>query len=163
MKERINKILKNINRFIKNNKLFVSFVIICILISFLLRVVTIGFYIDLKAILADTLFSLLIGSFAFFIKPSKRYTYYLIWITFFSILSIADFIYYEFYHSFISVSLLATTSMVGKVNDSLFAKLHIHQFVFLLFPIIFIFIKKYLTKKNYFNYFYNINIFFNSK
>ncbi len=151
MKGSINKILKRINKFIKNNKLFVSFVIVCVLISFLLRVLTIGFYIDLKAILADILVSIFIGSFAYFIKVDKRYVYYLIWIIFFSILSIADLIYYEFYHSFISISLLATTSMVGKVNDSLFAKLKIHQFIFLLFPIIFILIKKRLIKKDYFS------------
>ncbi len=151
MKESINKILKRTNKFIKNNKLFASFVIICVLISLLLRFLTIGFYVDLKAILSDTLISLFIGSFAFFMKPNKRYNYYLIWITFFSILSIANLIYYEFYHSFISVSLLATTSMVGKVNDSLFAKMKIHQFIFLIFPIIFILIKKILIKKNYFN------------
>ena len=142
---------KSINNFIKNNKLFISFVIICVLISFLLRSLTIGFYIDLKAIFSDILVSLFIGLFAYFIKPNKRYTYFLIWITFFSILSIVDYVYYEFYHSFISVSLIATTSMVGKVNDSLFAKLHIHQFIFLLFPIVFIFIKKILTKKSYFD------------
>ena len=151
MKGSINKILKRINKFIKNNKLFVSFVIVCVLISFLLRILTIGFYIDLKAILADILVSLFIGSFAYFIKVDKRYVYYLLWIIFFSILSIADLIYYEFYHSFISISLLATTSMVGKVNDSLFAKLKIHQFVFLIFPIIFILIKKRLIKKDYFS------------
>ena len=151
MKGSINKILKRINKFIKNNKLFVSFVIVCVLISFLLRALTIGFYIDLKAILADILVSIFIGSFAYFIKVDKRYVYYLIWIIFFSILSIADLIYYEFYHSFISISLLATTSMVGKVNDSLFAKLKIHQFIFLLFPIIFILIKKRLIKKDYFS------------
>ena len=67
-----------------------------------------------------------------------------------SLLCIGNMIYYEFYKSFLSVSLLSTASMIGGVNDSLFAKLHIYQAIYLIFPLTFVFIHIRLKKTNYY-------------
>ena len=147
----INKIVDNTKRYILNNRLFLLFIFISLSIGLLLRLNTIGTPLYFKAFISDLLMSLLIGSFSYFLKVKNRYTYYLIWIIFSSVLSIANTVYYEFYQSFISVNLISTASMIGQVNDSLWAKLHFHQFVYLLFPLAFILIHKYLVKHNYYD------------
>lgn len=141
--------MKNISNWIKNNRLFTSFVILSILISILLRIITIGSFISIKALFFDTLIVIFIGLFAYLFKPQTRYLYYLIWIIFFSLLSIGDTVYYKFYQSFLSINLISTASMIGEVNDSLFAKLHLYQFIYLIFPIIYILYYKQLKKKEY--------------
>ena len=151
MKKKLNyKKIKNIIiSFISNNKLFLLFVFFSVLLGFFLRLTTISGKLYFKAFVCDTFMALLIGSFGYIIKPKNRYTYYFIWLFFFTGICIANTIYHGFYQSFLSVSLLATTSMIGQVNDSLFAKLHINQFWYLVFPIIYFVIHKYLLKKSY--------------
>ena len=160
MKGKINiKKIKNQSiDFILNNKLFLSYVVISLLMGFLLRVKTINGHLYFKAFVADLLMTLLIGSFGYLINKKSRFIYYLSWLIFNSLICVGNTIYYGFYQSFISVNLISTASMVSQVNDALFAKLHLHQFVYLLFPITFIFIHKYLKKNNYYE-----NIVINSK
>ena len=136
-KKFFNDLKKRTEYFIKNNKIFLIYVVICLLIGFLLRLKTIGHPILLKGSISDLLVILLIGSFSYLMKKNYRFIYYLIWIIFFSALSIGNTIYYEFYQSFLSVNLLSTASMIGQVNDALWDKIHFHQFLYLLFPIIF--------------------------
>ena len=147
MKGNISKYKDNLIEFIKNNRLFFSFVIISIFISLLLRLITINGHFYIKALLSDAFIVILIGLLGYFVNSKNRFKYYFIWICFFSILCIANTVYYQFYKSFISINLLATASMVSKVNDSLFAKFHIIQFIYLIFPIIYILLNKYFNKK----------------
>ena len=104
-------------------------IIFSVLIGLCLRYFTIGSIGFYKAILSDLFVALLIGSFSYLMYPKSRYGYFLAWIIFASILAIGNTIYYDFYQSFLSVNLLSTASLVGQVNDSLFAKLHFHQLV----------------------------------
>ncbi len=153
MKRKIDfvEIKEKIFFFIKHNRLFIMYLILSLLIGFLLRVVTIHGKLYFKAFVSDLIMILLIGSFGYKIKDKSRYKYYLIWIIFSTLLAIGNTIYYGFYQSFLSVNLISTASMIGQVNDSLFAKLHINQFFYLVFPIIFVLYYKYLCKKDYFN------------
>ena len=146
MKRKIdsNKIKKNIIDFIINNKLFLSFILLSVLLGLLLRLSTIGGRIYFKATISDLIVVLLIGSFSFLLKPKNRYIYYFIWIMFFTLLLIGNTIYYGFYQSFLSVNLLATASMVGQVDDSLYAKLHLTQFYYLIIPVVFFAIHRLL-------------------
>ena len=133
--------------FLKNNYLFISFIILSLLIGFFLRACTIKGRLYVKAFASDGVIVLLLASLGYKIKEKNRYKYYLIMIIFWTLLAICNTIYYEFYQSFLSVNLISTASMVGQVNDSLFAKLHIRQFFYLIIPIVFIIINKYLDKK----------------
>ena len=139
------KIYKSILDFIKNNRLFILFIVLSMLIGLFLRVNTVSRLV-FKALVCDFFIALIVGSFAYLLKVKTRYTYYLIWLFFFSGIAIGNEIYYGFYQSFLSVNLLSTASMVGQVNDSLFAKLHFNQFLYLIFPIIFIIINIILNK-----------------
>ena len=152
MKKRSLKHIKNnIIKFILDNKLFLSYILLCLILGFSLRLLTTGGHIYFKASVSDLIILLITGSFGYIIKPKNRYRYYLILLVFFSLLCVANTIYYDFYQSFLSVSLIATSSMIGQVNDSLVAKLHFIHFIYLIVPIIFIFFIKYLKKNKYYD------------
>ncbi len=145
---------KRVKEFLKqscsNNILFISYVILSVTVEIFLRVFTIGGHFYFKAVLASISVVLFIGLFGYLFKPKTRFKYYFICLFFYSALSVANTIYFQFYKSFISVDLIATASMITQVNDSLFAKLRFSQFLFLIFPIIFLFINKYLKKNKYY-------------
>ena len=141
------KLKNSINNFIKNNKLFLVYVISSLILGLLLRILTTGGHIYFKASVSDLIVILLVGNFGFLLKPKSRYNYYFIWIIFFAVLFSSNTIYYDFYQSYLSVNLLATASMLGQVNDSLFAKIHAIHFIYLIIPILFYFYIKYLKKE----------------
>lgn len=114
----INKINNKIVSYFKHNVLFVAYFILMLANATVLRFFTVKNYISIKPMLADIAVIFLIGLFGYFIKPKKRFIYYMIWISLFSILSMANSIYYTNYKSFISVSLLSTASQLGGVIDA---------------------------------------------
>ena len=150
IKKIFKNIIKGIKKYASTNILFISYIIITLLIGFLLRLFTIGTPIYFKAFLSDFMVSLLIGAFGYLFKPKYQFTYFFIWIIFATFLAIGNTIYYQFYQSFLSVNLISTASMLGAVDDSLYDKLHMTQFLYIIFPIIFFGIHKFLSKKNYY-------------
>lgn len=150
IKKIFKNIIKGIKKYASTNILFISYIIISLLIGFLLRLFTIGTPIYFKAFLSDFMVSLLIGAFGYLFKPKYQFTYFFIWIIFATFLAIGNTIYYQFYQSFLSVNLISTASMLGAVDDSLYDKLHMTQFLYIIFPIIFFGIHKFLSKKNYY-------------
>ena len=150
IKKIFKNIIKGIKKYASTNILFISYIIISLLIGFLLSLFTIGTPIYFKAFLSDFMVSLLIGAFGYLFKPKYQFTYFFIWIIFATFLAIGNTIYYQFYQSFLSVNLISTASMLGAVDDSLYDKLHITQFLYIIFPIIFFGIHKFLSKKNYY-------------
>ena len=70
-----------IREYIKNNILFLTFVITCVLNSTLLRFFcmnTIENYLSIKPIIADLAVVIIVGSFGYLLKPKNRFTYFLI-------------------------------------------------------------------------------------
>ncbi len=147
--------------YISKNKLFFFYAILSILVCILLRMVTIGFGIYLNAFIIDLSFIIFLGLLGYLFKPKDRYIYYLLLLIFISILSIANTIYYEFYQSFISINLISTASMISKVNASLFDKIHLSQFIYIIFPISYMYIYKKVNTKNYLDKFENYEIKYN--
>ncbi len=150
IKEIYIKYKKLIKEYIKNNILFLSYIIISLVISFILRLVTVGFLVYLKSFIGDLMILLFVGSFAYFFKPKFRFRYLLSWIVFFTVLAIGNTIYYRFYASYLSINLIQTASMVGEVNDAVFEKVNIFQFFYLIGDIVFIFVHKKLSKTSYY-------------
>ena len=143
-------IVKGIKKYASTNILFLSYMVISLLIGFILRITTVGTPIYFKAFLSDFMVALFIGAFGYLFKPKYQFSYFFVWVIFFSILAIGDTIYYQFYQSFLSVNLISTASMLGAVDDSLYDKLHASQFLYLVFPVIFVLIHRFLSKKNYY-------------
>lgn len=143
-----NRIIK----YIKNNILFLSYVVLMLLNATVLRFFTVKNYFSIKPLLADAAVVLIIGLFGYFIKPRKRFVYYMIWLSVFSVLSMANSIYYTNYKSFISVSLFSTASQLGGVIDAVTENiLEAKDLVFLLSILIYIAIYILLRKrKTYF-------------
>ena len=111
--------LKGFKRILRNNILFLTFVISSLINAFLLRAFTVQNYFDLSPVLADFAIILLVSVFGFIIKnPKRRFAYYLPWSCVFTFLCIANSIYYTNYRSFVSISLLSTASQLGGVMDA---------------------------------------------
>ncbi len=144
----IEKVKNAVSKYFKNNVLFVTYFILMILNAVVLRFFTVKNYFSLKPVLADIAVILFIGLFGYFIKPKKRFVYYMIWISLFSILSMANSIYYTNYKSFISVSLLSTASQLGGVFDAVTENiLEAKDLVFLISILIYIAVYVILRKK----------------
>ena len=154
MKLKIKKIYKSLclkfKKYFSTNILFSSYLLLSILISFTLRLLTVGSVLIFKPILCDLLIALLLGAFGYFIKPKNQFKYFFIVLCFFTFLAIGNSLYYTFYKSFLSISLIDSLKMVSDVKDSVFDKLKIIDLVFLIFPVTFIFIHKNLSKTKYY-------------
>lgn len=134
MKKALGKIRGCLSGYLKDNILFLTFVLSSVLNAFLLRAFTVKFnYSQIKPLLADVAVVLLFALISYvFKKPKKQFVYLLIFTIIFSILCVANSIYYTNYKSFISVSLISTASQLGGVMDAVTKNiLEIKDLVFL--------------------------------
>lgn len=161
MKSKFNKIKNSINKFYKSlkckfkqyfstNVLFLSYLIASVLIGFTLRLVTVGSVFTLKPLLGDLMIAVILGSFGYLFKPKNQFKFFICILIFFTFLGAGNLIYYTWYRSFLSLSLLDSLKMVGEVQSSLWEKLEILDFVFLIFPIGLIIVHKKLNKRKYY-------------
>ncbi len=140
--------------------LFIVFVVSLVLDSLVLRLFTVRFgdahtalaiaKSVIKPMLADVFATTLIGSIGFaFAKNRGRFRYLMTWTVIFSILAIANSIYYTNYKSFVSVSEAATGSQLGGVMDAVTKNILEPKDFILLLPIpIMIFFNHMIKKKN---------------
>lgn len=121
------KNIKNaITEYIKNNTFFIAFIITNLLSDILLRIITLrnlNTLLQIQPILSDLFIIYLLGSFHYLLKEKTSRRRYLNIITIiFSILCLINAIYYNFYSSFASVSLLSNlkyaTQMDSEVTTS---------------------------------------------
>ena len=159
----INELLKNITQYfkkvkkehlvheyLKENMLFIAFVITCVLNSTILRFFcmhTIENYLSFKAILADLTVVVIIGSFGYLFKPKNRFAYFMIFEIIFTAICMINSVYYTFYTSFASVSMLVLTQYIGDVGDAVVENvLQLKDLIYLIGPLflLFVFLK---TKK----------------
>lgn len=152
MKKKWLNFKKNFLNFIKYNIQYCSYVILSIFCCIVIRAVTVGNAFSIKPLVFDIATSLMIGSFAYYYKPKKQFTYLLVCLCVLSLVCIVNAIYYEWYNSFASFSLLTTLGQVKEVDDAIVAKLKVIHFIYLLAPIAFVYINKYLNNRDYFNF-----------
>lgn len=118
--KKVNKIKKEhlIREYFKNNMLFMAFVVSTVLSSTILRFFcmhSLENYLSWKAILADTVIATTIGAFGYLLKPKNRFAYYLSFNIFLSAVCMINSVYYTFYTSFASISMLSLTQYIGDV------------------------------------------------
>ena len=160
IKKEIIKKLKAIKKdhliklYIKNNILFLSFVILMVINATLLRFLcmhSIDNFLSFKAILADTVVAVFIGAFGYLFKPKNRFAYYMTFTIFLTAICMINSVYYTFYTSFASISMLSLTQYIGDVGDAVVENvLQLKDLVYLIAPIVFIIIHVKLKKKNYY-------------
>ena len=148
----IKKIKRSIVNYYMTNKLFISYVILALAGTIVARGFSFGHVFFLKAQASDLAMILLIGIFAYLFKPKNRYKYLLTWLIIFSVIEIINVIYYKFFTSFASLGELATLGQTETVAGSIFEKLTILNFIYIIFPIIFYFIHVKLARTTYYNF-----------
>lgn len=138
-----------LKKYLKDNILFIYFIISNLVNSSILRLIMLDPPHTLKPFLIDLGILLAIGAFSYLLKPKKRNTYYIVWSIFFTIICIVNAHYYGYYTSFVSVSLLATSTFVTEVSDVVIKDvLHIEYFIYIWQLIGLIFLIKLSKKKN---------------
>lgn len=145
---------KVISKYIKNNQIFITYMITCLLNATILRffcINSLANYLSIKAIMGDLAVIVILGSFGYLFHPKNRFTYYLILDIFLSAICMINSVYYTFYSSFASVSMLALTQYIGDVGDAVVENvLQLKDLIYVIGPLVLIFVHIKLKKKNYY-------------
>ena len=153
--EKIRDGIKNFDykRYISTNKQFIAFVISNVINACLLRFFTVHNYFAIKPLLADLAIVLILGSFVYLFKAKKQFTYLIVISVILNIVCIVNSLYYTYYMSFASFSLIAVSLTVVDVGDAVVKNvLQIKDFIFLWQIIFMICYHIYLKKKKYIEY-----------
>lgn len=135
---------------VKNNILFFAFVLTTLFNTVLLRYFTIHtlenvFY--YKPFFADLAVILLVASFSFLVKEKNQFKYLFISSILLNLICIINSIYYTFYTSFSSISLLATSKYVVSVGDAVVENvLRLQDLVYVWAPVLLLLINRKLKK-----------------
>lgn len=157
MKNKIKQFFKQFKEFeykeyAKTNVLFLTFVITTLLNGILLRFLTVHNYFAIKPVVADLAMILLFGSFVYLFKPKNRFKYLLIMSVLFTLICIINSLYYTYYMSFASFSLIAVSLSLIDVGDAVVENvLQIKDFLFLWQIIVLLIVHNKLKKEDYYN------------
>ena len=118
MKKIISKIKVFLINFNDNYPVLLFFIVSNLINGMLVKLLTIGRF-QLRPILFDMGFLLLLGAFSFFIKKREnKNLYYVLWSIIMVAICVINSIYFNYYESFVSASLIATSVFVGEVGDA---------------------------------------------
>ncbi len=148
----IKKVRDKIVEYVLTSKLFISYIIIALSEVGLVRYFTLGEFFTLRSFLANFGIIIIIGALGYFVKANKRFRYLMLALIVITAICMINTIYYKFYASYASFGELATAGQTETVLGSIFDKLVITDFVFVLLPIIFYLIHKKLNKSSYYNF-----------
>ena len=136
----------------RNNILFLTFVLSSVINGILIRVLTVRNFLDIRPIIADIAMVTIVGAFGYFIKPKKRFIYYLIWSIIYSIICVINSMYYTNYLSFSSISLIATSFLIVDVGDAIVENvMEIKDFCYLWQILVLLLVHFKLSRSNYYN------------
>ncbi len=145
------KIKKEINIYLRTNILTITFLITNIINGIILRYLTVKNYFNIKPILGDLVILLVIISFCYLIKPKHQFKYYITWSIILTIICIVNCVYYSNYISFISFSLLKTSSQLNGYTDAVTNILELKDFIFIWEIIVLIIVHNKLKKRKYYD------------
>lgn len=138
--------------YIKTNVLFITYVLINLINSWLLRIVTMGNLFSFKGIVSDLAFILVTGAFAYLLKPKKQIRVLMPLTIVMTAACIINAVYYENYVSFASFSLLSTASFLGEMDGNIVTGLiHFKDIILIFPPIVLLVIHIMLKKKKYYD------------
>lgn len=162
-KDKLLQFTKKVNLFlkvyVKTNVLFISFVILTLFNSTVLRFYTVEKFWNIKPVLADLAVILLFGSLGYFFKPKKQFRYFSVIAIIFTFICFANSLYYTNYLSFTSVSLLATSTQAIGVADAIWKQiLQIKDFIYFVPLILFFLINGKLKRRAYYDFVSEIEV-----
>ena len=152
MKEKLinikNKIINKIKNFdfksyLKENSLFLIFVLSSVINGCLLRFLTVKNYFSIRPIIGDLIMVIILGSFNYLFKPKNRFKYLLTVSIIFVAICVINSMYYTNYLSFGSFSLLATSLQIVDVGDAVvenIMELKDFSYIWQIFALIFVYV-----------------------
>lgn len=146
--------LRGIKLYLTTNVFFCLFVIFNVLNGIMVRYFTTGFsdqIIAIQPFMADFAVIVGLGALGYFFRHKVRVVYWFFITLLSTFVCIANSIYYVFYSSYVSVSLLSIAKYGEAVSDAIFAILKLKNFAYVLLPICLIFIYVKLVKRKYFS------------
>ena len=140
-----------ISNYVKNNKVFVVYVILNVFNGLLLRILTMPSMQNIllpKPLIADAAVVIIIGSFSYLFKKNKSKITYLSIITFiFTVICTINSVYYTYYTSFASFSMLSLTQFIAPVGDAVVKNiLQIKDFIYII-PMMSFYIYLFVNRK----------------
>lgn len=153
-KMKVKEKLKKTIDVIKNDYLFCLFFIISNLINgLILRIITVGNNFSLSPLLMDLFFLIIVSIFSLLFKRRNRGKFLIIVSVILTIVCLINSIYYHYYNSFASVSMLATAIFAKDVGDAIIENVLKPIDLIYIWEIIFICLSyRILKKRNYFNH-----------
>lgn len=134
----------------KNHLLMIFFVVSNLINSYLLRLITVKNGLSISPFAIDLGFLIIISLISLAMKNKKRIKYFLFMSIIFTLICIINSIYYHYYDSFASVSLLATATFVSDVSDAIVENvMKPIDLIYLWQPIAIYLFYRYLKKKDY--------------
>ncbi len=152
IKTKASDVRKKVASYIISNRLFISYFILSLIGTVLLRYNTNGNWLDFKPLICDAALILIIGSFGYLIKGKKQFPYYFFVMLIFTIMEVVNSIYYTFYVSFASFGELVTLKQADTVTGSIIDRLRFIDFIYVFLLIIFVIIHRVLKSSSYYNY-----------
>ena len=153
--EKIKNYIVNFNykEYASTNRQFIAFVISNLINATMLRFFTVHNYFAIKPVLADLAIILLFGSFVYLFKTKKQFMYLMIVSFIFSLICIVNSLYYTYYMSFASFSLIAVSLTVVDVGDAVVKNvLEFKDFIFLWQLIFMLIYHHHLKKTKYYEF-----------
>ena len=153
IKKRVKKFVsfmkKRYSFLVKDTPVILVFIVSALVNTLLLRVITVqnGFY--FKPLFFDFAMAIIFSSLAFLFKTEKSRRKYILGFSIFTaILCIIHSMYYSYYASFASISLLATSTFVVEVGDTVVEKvMRITDFLYLWQPVFMFYVVHQIKKK----------------
>ena len=149
-KKYFNIIRHSIIKYIYTNRLFLTYLVLAICGTIILRNVTINTGFSIKPLLTDIGIILLVGAFGYLVNPKKQYKYFFICLIIFTIIEVINSVYFKFYASFASLSELSTLKQAETVTDSIYQQIRLVDFIYILQPVLFYYIHNNLKVSNYY-------------
>ena len=111
------KVRNEIVIFLKNYPILLFYIIGNFINSIILRLFTTGHF-GIRAIFFDLAFILMLAGLSFFVKNNRKMIYYVLTSFFMVGICVINSIYYNYYVSFASISMLAASAFVADVADA---------------------------------------------
>ena len=117
MKIKLNKIKDNAVNIAKNNIILILLITGAIVSDILLRAMTTGFTLYWKPIATSISMIILFSILSFFLAYKRRNLYYVVLSTVIGLVNAANFLYYRFYNSFISLSIFEQIKQLDDLGE----------------------------------------------
>lgn len=145
------KLINVIKQLLQDNVLLVGLVLSGVLNDFILRCVTVGSIFKIKPILVGIAILIIIVLIATLFINKRRNYLYLVFSGFFTFLSIANYMYFTHFKSFISIGIVNQSRHLKEMSSSIINTFDIKILLFLIPLIIFILFYKKLERNGYFH------------